>query len=99
MVGTNDQCYPNLSFQFPSLTQLHLCLSPVQSIHLLEYLNHLMLLDLNCTVSTFNHFQTQIVQVPGVHLNESHSVEWCKQMDTHLVSNVHYNVLTDANCF
>ena len=61
-----------------------------------EYLNHLTSLGLNCTVSTFNHFQTRIVQAPGVRLNESHSVEWCERMDSLLVSKAYYNLLTDA---
>ena len=62
-----------------------------------EYLNHLTSLGLNCAVSAFNHFQTQIVQAPGVHLNESHSVELCEQMDSLLVSKAYYNLLTNAN--
>ena len=72
--------------------------SPIDSPS--EYLDHITSLGLDCTISAFKHFQTQLVQPLGSCYNESLALEWCEHMDSLLVrQKKKIFLLSDTNCF
>ena len=74
--------------------------SPIDSPS--EYLDHITSLGLDCTINTFQHFQTRLVQPLGSRYDESLALEWCERMDLLLVHQFFFSfhfLLSDTNCF